>query len=50
MLPTPRVTAEELGECKKWGKQENRIGPSCGAYERKEFREPRGLIFPYIEC
>ena len=27
MLPTPAVIAEELGECKEPGEQENRIGP-----------------------
>lgn len=46
----PQGNCRGAGECKNWGEQENRIGPSCSAYERKEFREPRGLIFPYIDA
>ena len=47
MLPPPTVIAEELGECKKQGEQGNRMAPEgCGAYERSEFSEPRGLHLP----
>ena len=47
MLPSPRVTAEELGECKKQGEQGNQTGPdNWAAYEEMKSASPEAYIFP----
>ena len=54
----PADAANLQGNCRGAGgiagnkvNKETGLAPdSCGAHERNEFREPRGLIFPYTEC
>ena len=60
MLPALKVTAEELGECKKKLKetatppseQGNQIWPNRAEVHMKGMNSmnPKAFIFPYTEC
>ena len=52
MQPLPKVTAKELGECRKQGEQGNRFGPKSAKVQMKGMNSvsPEASIFPYIEC